>query len=100
MEVGMGGQGQQKAVIIADCAGLSSLSKTHGPSAHAMIEFAAFFRDQTRASRPDLISYRLQAATTGALSKLSPNSVILSKRQDDGNHDTATVVAVLRHGVA
>jgi hypothetical protein len=35
MEVGMGGQKQQKAVIIADCAGFSSLSKTYRPDPHA-----------------------------------------------------------------
>jgi hypothetical protein len=35
MEIGMGGQKQQKAVIIADCAGLSSLSKTCRPGPRA-----------------------------------------------------------------
>jgi hypothetical protein len=35
MEVGMEEQEQEKAVIIADCAGFSSLSKTSRPDPHA-----------------------------------------------------------------
>jgi len=46
----MGGQEQQKAVIIADCAGFSSVAKAYRPIRVHGDRIRGSFRDQTPAS--------------------------------------------------
>src|SRR6266404_8960337 len=50
MEIGMGGQEQQKAVIIADCRGFSSVAKAYRPIRVHGDRIRGSFRDQTPAS--------------------------------------------------